>query len=245
MVQQAVLGPVRKRKLSDQIVERLEAAIANGTYKPGALLPPERELMALFGVGRPSVREALFALQKMGLIQLGSGERPRVVRPSPRHLLNELGTTARRLLEEPDGLDHFEQARLALEIFLVTHACHYATADDMAALRAALAANEAAIGAGPDFVATDVAFHRVLAAMPRNPIFIAMHDAVVEWIINERPIQPNVAANNRKSHADHVAIVEAIARRDMPAAVDVITKHLNDARVRYTAGRPPSRNRSA
>jgi DNA-binding FadR family transcriptional regulator len=238
MGQQATLGPVRKRKLSDQIVERLEAAIRTGAYKPGAALPPERELMALFGVGRPSVREALFALQKMGLVQLNAGERPRVVKPSPRHLLNELGATARRLLDQPEGLDHFEQARLALEIFLVTHACHYATADDMARLRAALDANERAIGTGPDFVATDVAFHRALAEMPRNPIFVAMHDAVVEWIIDERPILPNVEANNRKSHADHVAIVEAIAGKDMVAAVAAMTKHLDDARARYAPVAP-------
>lgn len=235
MGRQAVLGPVRKRKLSDQIVERLEAAIRNGTYKPGATLPPERELMALFGVGRPSVREALFALQKLGLVQLGSGERPRVLRPSPRHLLNELGSTARHLLEQPDGLDHFEQARLAMEVFLVTHACSYATPDDLARLRAALAANEAAIGTGADFVATDVAFHRVLAEMPRNPIFVAMHDAFVEWIINERPILPNVESNNRKSHAGHTAIVEAIENRDVAGAVAAMTVHLGDARARYAA----------
>ncbi|PSC06790.1 GntR family transcriptional regulator [Alsobacter soli] len=221
--------------MSDQIVERLEAAIRNGTYKAGASLPPERELMALFGVGRSSVREALFALQKMGLVQLGAGERPKVTRPTPRHLLNELGSSARRLLEQPAGLDHFEQARLALEIFLVTHACSYATAEDMARLKDALAANGAAIGAGPDFVSTDVAFHRVLAEMPRNPIFVAMHDAVVEWIINERPILANTEANNRKSFAEHAAIVDAIAGKDMVAAVAAITRHLNDARARYAA----------
>ncbi|MCP8937770.1 transcriptional regulator NanR [Alsobacter sp. SYSU M60028] len=235
MARQAVLGPVRKRKLSDQVAERLETAIRSGAYKPGASLPPERELMALFGVGRPSVREALFALQKMGLVQLGAGERPKVVRPSPKHLLNELGAQARRLLEQPQGLDHFEQARLALEVFLVTHACSYATPADIEALRAALAANEAAIGAGPEFVATDVAFHRALAEMPRNPIFVALHDAVVEWIINERPILPNVEANNRKSYADHAAILAAIERRDMADAVAAMTKHLNDARARYVS----------
>ncbi len=239
------LGPVRRRKLSDQIVERLEAAIRKGAYQPGSSLPPERELMALFGVGRPSVREALFALQKMGLVQINSGERPKVLRPSPRHLLNELGSTARQLLEQPNGLDHFEQARLALEVFLVTHACDYAGEDEMARLREAVKANEAAIGQGPAFVTTDVAFHRVLAEMPGNPIFVAMHDAIVEWIINERPILPNVEANNRKSHADHVAILAAIERRDMTEAVAAMTKHLGDARLRYSMKQNRSRAKAA
>ena len=51
------------RKLSEQVVDRLEAMIREGTYEPGSHLPPERELMDLFGVGRPSVREAMIALE--------------------------------------------------------------------------------------------------------------------------------------------------------------------------------------
>jgi DNA-binding FadR family transcriptional regulator len=234
-VAEAGLGPVRKRKLSDEIVSRLEAAIRKGTYKPGSSLPPERELMALFGVGRPSVREALYALQKMGLVQIASGERPRVLKPTPKHLLNELGSTARHLIEQPSGLGHFEEARLALEIYLVTHACWHATAADLQRIDAALAANRAAIGSEAQFVASDIAFHRVLAELPGNPIFVAMHDAVVEWIIDQLPPLPDVAANNRQSFAGHVAIAEAIGRRDVGAAVEAMRRHLGEATRRYAA----------
>lgn len=230
------LGPVRKRKLSDDIIERLEAAIRDGTYPEGESLPSERELMALFEVGRPSVREALFALQKRGLVQLGAGERPRVTRPSPRHLLDELGSAARILLDEPSGLDHFEQARLALEIYLVTHACAHADAADLTRLEAAVEANGAAIGKGERFIATDVAFHRVLTEMTGNPIFLAMHDAIVEWIIHVRPVRLNTEGNNRASHAQHRAILDTIRRRDTLAAIAAIRDHLGDSHARYSHG---------
>lgn len=229
-----LLSPVRKRKLSDDVIERLESAIRDGTYPAGESLPSERELMAMFQVGRPSVREALFALQKRGLVQLGAGERPKVMRPSPRHLLDELGSTARLLLDQPEGLDHFEQARLALEIYLVSYACAHADEEDIARLEAALDANRAAIGRGDAFIATDVAFHRVLTELPGNPIFLAMHDAIVEWIIHVRPVRLNTEENNRHSHAQHRAILETIRRRDLVAAIDAVREHLGDSHARYS-----------
>ena len=57
--------PIRRRKLSDEICEQLQAMMLNGQLKPDQQLPSERELMTMFGVGRTSVREALFSLQRM------------------------------------------------------------------------------------------------------------------------------------------------------------------------------------
>ena len=67
------LSPVRRRKLYEEIVDRLEALMLDGTLAPGDQLPSERELMVTFQVGRTAVREALFALSRMGLISLQNG----------------------------------------------------------------------------------------------------------------------------------------------------------------------------
>jgi DNA-binding FadR family transcriptional regulator len=152
----------------------------------------------------------------------------------PIYLLDELGSAARILLDEPSGLDHFEQARLALEIYLVTYACTHADAADLARLEAAVEANGAAIGKGETFIATDVAFHRVMTEMTGNPIFLAMHDAIVEWIIHVRPVRHNTADNNRASHAQHRAILAAIRDRDTLAAIEAMRDHLGDSHARYS-----------
>jgi len=68
-----VSWPIRRRKLSEEAVLRLEAMIRDGTFPSGSLLPPERELMKVFGVGRASIREALYALNRMGLVLLRNG----------------------------------------------------------------------------------------------------------------------------------------------------------------------------
>ena len=60
-----------------------EEMIQDGQFGLGDFLPSERELMQHFGVGRPAVREALFALQRMGLVVVATGERPRVSNSNP------------------------------------------------------------------------------------------------------------------------------------------------------------------
>lgn len=61
-------APVRQRRLSDDIVERLEALILEGSLKAGERLPPERALAEQFGVSRPSLREAIQKLAARGLL---------------------------------------------------------------------------------------------------------------------------------------------------------------------------------
>lgn len=61
-------GPVRQRRLSDDIVERLEALILEGSLKAGERLPAERALAEQFGVSRPSLREAIQKLVARGLL---------------------------------------------------------------------------------------------------------------------------------------------------------------------------------
>ena len=70
-----VSWPIRRRKISEEAASRLEAMIRDGTFPEGTLLPPERELMRIFGVGRASICEALYALAAWGSCT-AHGERP-------------------------------------------------------------------------------------------------------------------------------------------------------------------------
>ncbi|PZW49550.1 GntR family transcriptional regulator [Pseudomonas sp. URMO17WK12:I2] len=66
-------GPLRQRRLSDDIVTRLEAMILEGTLKAGERLPAERVLAEQFGVSRPSLREAIQKLAAKGLLSSRQG----------------------------------------------------------------------------------------------------------------------------------------------------------------------------
>ncbi|EAA7801233.1 transcriptional regulator NanR, partial [Salmonella enterica subsp. enterica serovar Heidelberg] len=67
--------PLARKKLSEMVEEELEQMIRRHEFGEGEQLPSERELMAFFNVGRPSVREALAALKRKGLVQINNGER--------------------------------------------------------------------------------------------------------------------------------------------------------------------------
>jgi DNA-binding FadR family transcriptional regulator len=218
---------IRRSKIYEQIAHRLEQQILDGRLRPGDALPSERELMERHGVGRPAVREALLSLQKAGLLVLQNGERARVIRPSAASLVGELGSAARYLLSQGDGVRQFQQARLFFEVGLVRYAAAQATDDDLARLAQALAANAAAIDDMQAFARTDVEFHFVLAEIPRNSIFVAMHTALAEWLTGQRSstlVNPGAARGALKSHR---AIFKAIRSGDPDKAEAAMRDHLS------------------
>ncbi|MBK7470768.1 MAG: FCD domain-containing protein [Betaproteobacteria bacterium] len=159
-----------------------------GSLAPGEQLPSERELMKTFQVGRSAIREALFALNRMGLISLQNGERAIVTMPTASTLLDGLSPSIRHMLQAPDGIRQFQDARNLFEVALARRAAEHATAAEIEQLAAALEANKLAIGNNDAFVETDMGFHRVLAQIARNPVFTFLHSAIATWLKEQRSI---------------------------------------------------------
>lgn len=217
---------IERRTLSEQVAEHLENDILQGRYRAGDQLPSEREMMAQFGVGRPAVREALFYLQRLGLVAISSGTRARVIRPTADAVMARLSGVTRQLLSRSDGQQAFQEARALFEVALARHAAAYAGEADLERLRAALAANETALGDEPAFKRSDVAFHGVLAAIPGNPIFIAVHEALAEWLDDRRALALQRAGEDRIALAAHRKILSAIEAHDPDAAETAMRRHL-------------------
>jgi DNA-binding FadR family transcriptional regulator len=222
--------PIRPQKLYEQVSARLEARIIDKTYGIGDLLPSERDLMREFGVGRPAIREALAHLRNMGLVELRSGERAQVIQPTPEVVVDALSGVAKHMLVASDGVRNFQNARLFFEVGLARHAAIHATKDDVEQLRLALETNRAALGDLPRFEKTDVAFHYVLAVIPRNPIFPAIHAAIVEWLVQQRHITLTWSGRTgaEGAYQAHKSIYEAIAARDPDRAENAMRDHLSE-----------------
>jgi DNA-binding FadR family transcriptional regulator len=216
---------IRRRKLYEDVAERVEQRIRNEEFAPGGRLPSERQLMREFGVGRPAVREALFYLNRMGLIELRSGERAKVA---------ELSGAARYFLSEPGGIDHFQQARALFETGLARYAAEKASAQDLAALDAALDANREAVGDVKKFGETDVAFHYALAVIPRNPIYTAIHAAIIEWLVEQRQVTLSIPGQNRIAYEAHADIYRAIEAHDADEAERQMRTHLAQVAALYS-----------
>ena len=219
--------PIRRRKLYEDVALGIERLIRERRYSPGDRLPSEREIMSEFGVGRLAVREAMLSLQKMGLVTVSSGERAKVTAPTADALVKELSGAARLLLAEDRGIEQFQEARSLFEVGLARLAAMRATAKDIEALRAALEANGRAIDNRPDFMRTDIDFHFAIAAIPGNPIFTSLYNAVVEWLTEQRAISGRAPDAGRAAFAAHARIFDAIAKRDPAAAQIAMQDHLD------------------
>ena len=132
----AAAEPITRRKLSDEVFDRLKRMITNGEVRPGDAMPSERELMERFGVGRPAIREAMQSLSNLGLLTISHGERARVCALTARSITHQVDIAAQIMLAtSPDSLGHLKTARLFFERGMAREAANKASDDDVAQLR--------------------------------------------------------------------------------------------------------------
>lgn len=228
-------APIRRRKLSDEVLERLLAQIRSGEFKAGEQLPPERELMREYDVGRPAVREAMQSLAAMGMIAITHGERARVTEVTVHSMINQFDRTARFLLSDSaDNVDHLKEARVFLETGLTRMAAEKATADDIAALEAIIDDMVARAGT-PEFIDADMAFHNAVAEMSGNPIFAATTRAMLHWLKDYHTGIVSFKGAEDVSVSEHRQIAARMAERDVEGAVTAMRDHLTRASDLYRA----------
>ena len=221
-----------KPRRYEKIVRQLEKSMLSGDLVPGDRLPSERELMATFGVGRGSIREALFALQKMGLVALTAGERAFVTRPTAENIVRELSGSARQLLAAPDGVRLFQHGRRLLECALAREAAEQAHPEGVRRVFEALEANRTATTLARA-VATDIEFHYRIAEMSGNPMLTALHTALSEWLREQRTTSVRAKGARPDAHKAHRRIYDAIARRDPDGAAAAMRRHLEEVEAYY------------
>lgn len=225
--------PIKRRKIYEDVVEALESMMLRGELRPGDAMPSERELMESFEVGRTSIREALFALQKMGLISVRNGERAFVTQPSTKKLISEMSGTVRHMLAQPDGLREFQDARILLESALARAAAVQRTEEQMAAISAALEDNRRSIGDRESFIQTDVAFHYSIISVSKNAIFMELHAAVYDWLSSQRAIGLQRDGADTDAFEGHKAVHDAIKAKDPDKAEAAMRQHIIDVNDNY------------
>jgi GntR family transcriptional regulator, sialic acid-inducible nan operon repressor len=231
------IDPIPRRKLSQEVTQRLGARIRAGEFRPGDHLPSERALMEAYGVGRPAVREALQRLERDGIVTITHGERARVAVPSAGQLIAQIAEGASHLLRlDPDNLDHLKDARLFLELGLVRRAAERADDPGIALLRLCLEEHVHALHNLPEFLPKDMAFHRQIAAMSGNPIFPAIIEAMFGWLAAYYRHLVRLRGAEDLTITEHHRIFAAIAARDADAAEAAMREHLTRANALYRDG---------
>jgi DNA-binding FadR family transcriptional regulator len=225
--------PIIRRRLYQEVGERIEQMIRSGELSEGDSLPSERELMERFDVGRPAIREALLSLQQKGLLIVGNGERARITRPDAARLIGALSGAAQVYLAQEDGGRQFQDARLLFEAAIARAAARSATAADIARMQAALDVNRAARGNVKAFETSDVAFHFEIVVTARNPLLTGVLQALSGWLTEQRRVSLTAPGAEAAAFAAHERILAAIVARDADAAEASMQAHLNDVSAFY------------
>ena len=226
---------MKRHKLYEQVEKILSDEIAEGIYKPGEPLPPERELMERFEVGRPSIREALFSMSKRGLIDMGSGRSPRVLEPNFDTVIHELDITVRQVLSNKSNIIHLMELRRILECALARKLASEVTDEQILELREKLNKNQLALGSLDRFWKTDSDFHSTIASMNGNPVLPTIIDVILNWLIENRRVTLSAPGSDNKAFKAHKKIFEAISNRDPDLAEKCMEEHLLSVEKRVSA----------
>lgn len=222
----ASIGSVPGGNAVSAVAKRLLEIFTSGAIEAGTRLPPERQLAATLGVGRSAVREALAALEILGIVDVrpGSGT---YLRGAVSELLPQTLSWG-LMLGEPRTLELIE-VRGALEIYAARLAATRMTDDALARLSSRLNEMRTANGNLKAFVEADLQFHRELAQSIGNTVLLDLLQSIRSllriWV--DRAVQEADQVNT--AIVEHAAVYKAIAAHDPDAAASAMATHMNTA----------------
>ncbi|PUA17792.1 transcriptional regulator NanR [Glaciimonas sp. PCH181] len=225
---------IPRRKLYHEVLDRLMERIRSGAIPLGGHLPSERELMEMYGVGRPAVREALQTMERSGIVEIAHGERARVVVPTAEQLIGQIAGGAMHLLRtQPDMLQHLKEARIFLETGTARMAAERATDEQIARLQLRIVQHRASMVNLEEFIDRDMDFHCEIAAIGGNPIYPAIVESMFRWAREYYQTLVRAPGAEELTLSEHQRIIDAIARHDGDAAAEAMHSHLNRANELY------------
>jgi len=223
--------PVARLRTDQQVLAQIEEHILRGRLRPGDRLPSERDLVEALGVGRSSVREALRALEALGIVlpHTGAGrDSGSIIAGGPSGALSNL-------LRLHMALARFElrdlvDTRVQLERRAAALAAEHVDEDDLTPLADVLAAmSDPGLTPGA-FNELDTSFHVCLASVSGNALLAdlmqALRDAVHEQMVLAFERLPDWRQAADRLIEEHRAIYDAIRRRDPSAAAAAVERHI-------------------
>jgi len=222
--------PASGRRLYQHVAEQLRALIQSRQYPVGSRLPSERDLALSLGVSRPSLREALIALEISGHVEIRGGSGlyaclPAV--PAKRSVPASLGESPSEVM----------QARSMLESAVVMLAAARTTPAALARLRQCVDGMREDLSHKRAPVDNDRAFHVAIAEMTGNSVLVRAVGDLFDDRHSPLTSHVSVRAENlrtwRAAVVEHEVVLRAIEARDPQAAAAAMTTHLRASEVRW------------
>ncbi|MFI4988159.1 MAG: FadR/GntR family transcriptional regulator [Alphaproteobacteria bacterium] len=220
------IQPLASQRLYQQAADQIRELIRAGEYRPGDRLPPERELAKRLGVSRPTVREAMIALEIAGIVAIRAGAGIYVSDEPCR----ETHMALPALDAGPSPFDLLDARRL-LECEIVERAARHATRADLARIREAIEEMEGDMAAGGDGRDADRLFHARIAEAAGNGVLASLADGLWEGmsapLFHHLSSHTGLPDHQQMTIRDHRAIYDCLRRRDAQGARAAMEAHLS------------------
>jgi GntR family transcriptional regulator, transcriptional repressor for pyruvate dehydrogenase complex len=225
--------PIKPKKISAQIAEQIRNSIMTGEFVPGDRLPPERELADMFGVSRPSVREALNILGASGLVEALQGGGTTVKSLMEQGSGNALSDMIR--VEQERALDVIE-VRKCMESWTAFYAAQRALPEDLRRMEQIIDGMRQNLETLQPSEDLDANFHIVVARATHNIVWLHLmqniFDAMKEF---QRGVWRAVYLtedDQKQLYNHHQGVYQAINNRDAERARILMLEHLGFAEER-------------
>jgi len=220
-----MLKAVEKKRAYEDIVKQIFSLIEKGRLKRGDQLPVERELSETFKVSRATVREAIFSLESMRLVQRRQGDGTYVIASSEEALVQPLATA---LFHEKDDIIDIFFVRKIIEPEVAQLASESRTLEEIDELEEIVRKQAKEVESGENPVDTDSEFHRLLAGMARNKVLERLLITLVDLLGKTREKYLQTEERKQESLHGHYEILAAIKNGNGKVARKVMLRHLED-----------------
>jgi len=220
-----MLKAVRKKRAYEDIVKQIRHLVEKGRLKRGDQLPTERELSETFKVSRATVREAIFSLETMKLVDRRQGDGTYVIASSEEALVQPLAAT---LFHEKDDLIDIFFLRKILEPEVAQLASENATPEEINELEEILREQEKQVVEGKAPIEADSGFHHQLARMARNRIMERLLLALLDLLSKTRENYLQTEERKQRSLQGHREVLLAIKNGNSAAVRQAMRRHLKN-----------------
>ncbi len=217
------------RRSSSDIATEMRRSIEDGTYRRFDRLPPSRELAETLGVARNTLRDALYQLEKEGLLETRPG--------SGTYVTASAQESVPSAVEEATPLELID-ARFALEPHICRLCVLHARREDFDAMEMLCTRMEASVSDPATFAEADTAFHRALASATRNTLLIWLIGQINavrtldEWTrMRQLTLEEEIISQYNVQHRE---ILDALKAREPERAAVMMKEHLETARLSLT-----------
>ncbi len=215
---------ISKQNVIDEVYKQFTNAIASGEWKVGQRVPPERELVAMTGASRVSVRGALQRLATLGIVESRQGEGTFVCEPQGGEYMNVL---LPMILASCPELDDLLEFRLIIEVEMARLAAQRRTDEHIRQMKESYLLLKACKDDNRQAFEYDFRFHTQISDATGNSLIRQVYNVLTEVFETDLCNIVKVMGSCNALHY-HKNIMDAIEQQDSEAAVYWMREHIVD-----------------